>query len=425
MVLSQDTGVIYGFIVAHDSEAMISYLIPASAIFESIINHCGVSGLSVEDLFKSRTPKLDEKVTRPRQTHLPETSVRSRNLALESFELPVSEDFSKMLKSCRMINVEGKTYIRTTPLVEWMLGKGKSNASHLEILLDRVYSRDMMVPIEASAISTGAHSSLLVFSILLELGYGHLIHLFHRYDLTDRRLPYQTAELRAVLDRVEVSGESGLAERFTEKQWAYQPLQLQYRVSLDCPPEMVVPIHQRQQINAKGGTATLWEIVVLEDFVNDELREVAANARYNDSSDNLGFVSARCFLLVTLPLGLASLTTANNSQRYRFALKSFSSSYRDIFESEMSAFRALRDSNGTIQWLFDYSHATGDTNTAYNILLEYADYDLDEYFFSRDPPLLASDIVNFWSSMFKVADALSNIHQFAKARAGVVREYHG
>ena len=68
-------------------------------------------------------------------------------------------------------------------------------------------------------------------------------------------------------------------------------MQFDYGASFVCPPQRVVPIHQRQRINDKGGIATLWQVVILEAFIDHDLRQVASNTRYDDPKDFLGYVS--------------------------------------------------------------------------------------------------------------------------------------
>ncbi|KIW28385.1 uncharacterized protein PV07_08053 [Cladophialophora immunda] len=91
------------------------------------------------------------------------------------------------------------------------------------------------------------------------------------------------------------------ARRFYEAQWAYILLRLKFQKNLYRERERVIPIHQRQRVNSKGGISSVWEIVVLEDFVDPRLRERASSARFMNASDNLGYLSPvfmapSCFL---------------------------------------------------------------------------------------------------------------------------------
>ena len=46
----------------------------------------------------------------------------------------------------------------------------------------------------------------------------------------------------------------------------------------------------------------------------------------------------------------------------------------------------------------------------YNILLEYSLLDLDEVFCTRLPPVFPREIEAFWEALFKVADAVDEMH---------------
>lgn len=65
------------------------------------------------------------------------------------------------------------------------------------------------------------------------------------------------------------------------------------------------------------------------------------------------------------------------------------------------------------------------TRTTYNILLEYGDMDLDEFFAERLPPVLQTEVEAFWKDLFEVADAVERIHNLEDRTGGVVQEYYG
>jgi hypothetical protein len=47
----------------------------------------------------------------------------------------------------------------------------------------------------------------------------------------------------------------------------------------------------------------------------------------------------------------------------------------------------------------------------HNILLEYGELDLSEYFADNVPPYLQSEIESFWERLFAVANAVRSIHR--------------
>ena len=65
------------------------------------------------------------------------------------------------------------------------------------------------------------------------------------------------------------------------------------------------------------------------------------------------------------------------------------------------------------------------TRMTYNILLEYGEFDLDEFFAGILPPVLQTELEAFWIELFEVADAVEGIHNLAVPTAGVVRHFYG
>lgn len=106
-------------------------------------------------------------------------------------------------------------------------------------------------------------------------------------------------------------------------------------------------------------------------------------------------------------------------------MKSYQSSSHKFFQDEVEAFHALgKASKGIIGYLGDYT-VEGKDSTTHNILLEYGDLDLEEYFNVIRPPILYRDIVMFWRNISDVADAIANIHQLTIKQAGVDQSYAG
>lgn len=133
---------------------------------------------------------------------------------------------------------------------------------------------------------------------------------------------------------------------------------------------------------------------------------------------------------------------------YQFALKTFRDGHAEFFEDERDAFWALREHNGIIRYLGDFSHPSdpscqieqengsselGDAGSitgtvtvpapgpqeqlgrmTTNILLEWGETDLDDFFAERQPPVLGSEVRIFWKELFGVAEALQSVHNFKK-----------
>ena len=80
----------------------------------------------------------------------------------------------------------------------------------------------------------------------------------------------------------------------------------------------------------------------------------------------------------------------------------------------MDAFEWLKDQEGMVQCLgsYTYNEKLSDKTMlkTYNILLEFGEQDLEEYFAEAPPPVLKSKIVAFWRSLFEIAGALKKCH---------------
>ena len=86
-----------------------------------------------------------------------------------------------------------------------------------------------------------------------------------------------------------------------------------------------------------------------------------------------------------------------------------------LYESERDAFYSLRKHKGMVQYLGAYEHydvqePNSTIKQTFNILLEYGELDLEEYFIDRLPPLLSGEVQGFWSDMTDVAKAITVMH---------------
>lgn len=97
---------------------------------------------------------------------------------------------------------------------------------------------------------------------------------------------------------------------------------------------------------------------------------------------------------------------------------------KTYFESEITAFQSLQGHEDIIQYLGHFKR-NGHAGTTYNILLEFGEWDLEDFFLDRLPPALQIEVEQFWGNLFGVADAVEHIHNFAKPRAGVRRNFNG
>ena len=78
---------------------------------------------------------------------------------------------------------------------------------------------------------------------------------------------------------------------------------------------------------------------------------------------------------------------------------------------------ALKDQPGMVQCICSYSLTESPNQVrpssrelTHNILLEYGELDLDEFFADFDPPVHPLEIIGFWQKFLKTADALHKVH---------------
>ena len=423
-------------VVAHDSDTLMTFIIPALPLFHGIINHFGQHSISPAELF--RVNELTYPTTATPVEAVSDT--KSLSSVARRPDSTIIGEFHRKLKECSMRSVRQHRYVRTKSLTQWLLSEKSFGTSCLDLLLDFAYSQYIMVPLEPEHVSNGGGASLLVFCILLELGRGDLIDKFRRQGLTDRLIPFEHTRLESAIEKMRLPDADSLVHDIFELQWAYCPMIFELNMSRELSPFTVIPIHQMERINVKGGVAEVWQITVLEDFVDEKLQKVATSSRFKTGDDKLGNVS-NSFSTQSLFCTKDSLT--QRCQRFQFAIKCFSSGGHDLFRSELEAFNAFRGINGMVRYFGDWSASESspwkvannhlsqssldhqERTLTHNLLLEYGELDLDEYFASKQPPVLSKDILLFWKKLFELARAVADIHAFRKDRAGLKEEFFG
>lgn len=95
-------------------------------------------------------------------------------------------------------------------------------------------------------------------------------------------------------------------------------------------------------------------------------------------------------------------------------MKVFKDGHKHIFEDETEAYRVLSRSSGENSGMLSYLgrfSSIDDSKEQHNILLEYANNDLEGNF-RRSPPFLPDTILQFWKDLTPVVSALSQLHDF-------------
>ncbi|KAF2114185.1 kinase-like domain-containing protein [Lophiotrema nucula] len=326
------------------------------------------------------------------------------------------EQFKEKLKEYKVAVCDGgRPYIRTDPLIEWMRATeprhGSSNADRLLLEAYNVKGWSSFLPISTSKICDGGHDRCaIVFSILLEIGLAHMIHDVQKRGIIDQFVPMSLADLKSKFSDIDPSNGIRLAELFDRAQWKFRPVMMTWDMDREYQEQHYLPFCRKTEIG-KGGQARVFQIAVQEDYVDNDLRKRLSKTGITTYPDE---VFGPCF---------------------QFALKTFEEGNITYFKDEKKAFDALKSNKGMIQYLGSFGHkeirppkdpAGGRTETIVplkHILLEYGEFDLYKIFQYRLPPVIASEIQNFWTSLIEIADALKGIHQI-KTKNGTYSGWH-
>ncbi|OAL46958.1 hypothetical protein IQ07DRAFT_634543 [Pyrenochaeta sp. DS3sAY3a] len=112
-----------------------------------------------------------------------------------------------------------------------------------------------------------------------------------------------------------------------------------------------------------------------------------------------------------------------------FAVKQYQAIHLGLFKQELQAFKDMYangvDPEGIVHCYgtFEYRDSLG--QTYYNLLLEYAECDLREYWADTLPPRTATEITDEWSKLLGIARALKHIHGTTPKDKTVPFGWHG
>lgn len=94
----------------------------------------------------------------------------------------------------------------------------------------------------------------------------------------------------------------------------------------------------------------------------------------------------------------------------------------------------MRKNAGMVQYFGEYryedslstSEATNSRiGLTYNMILEFGESDLHDYFEEVPPPVLQTEIQGFWENMAGIVYGLDGIHNLEETSHGRVERYHG
>lgn len=206
------------------------------------------------------------------------------------------QDFKAKLRSCTTEAACKRSYVLVSKLTQWLrskvqvLGFETTQASRLLHFAHRHSLHG--TPVRRQTLSDGENPFLLIFSILLELDMGDLIFSFIRSEKGDIHLPIDLYTLKEIFKSNNVTDPEERAKAFDDAQWRYAVPRFELEKVYSFHRNRILPICRKKPINEKGGTAKLWQIEVLEEFVGPRLKQAVRNSCYDPKNgDNLGLVS--------------------------------------------------------------------------------------------------------------------------------------
>ena len=200
-------------------------------------------------------------------------------------------EFKAKLQECTTTAVCGRSFVLVDKLTEWMKSEVNSGGFQLSRLLAAAYPEayPLFPPISREQLTHPEDGCLLVFGILLEIGYGHLVEEFWRQEKSDRALPVDLLWLRNTLKELKLPDHDKIADEFDKVQWKYCPVKFDMNMHRKYIQNRIMPFCRREAINDKGGTAKLWQVEIPEAFVGQSLRQAVPSSRFHN--EKLGHVS--------------------------------------------------------------------------------------------------------------------------------------
>lgn len=195
----------------------------------------------------------------------------------------------KLQKDWKRRTACGRFYVDTNSLVAWMNeSETDNNLSNAGRLLIEVYPRNSprgrtLVSPSTKDISSVEDRALLVFGILLELGHGDLIDLFQRSKIIDKDLSTSQVyrnQLQYELASNGVPDPIGIIDKFERAKWSFCPAIIRNGKSERFINGTILPYSKRDRVNEKGGTAEVWQVLLQEDVMKQDLKEAIKGSRF-------------------------------------------------------------------------------------------------------------------------------------------------
>ncbi|KAG9563592.1 hypothetical protein KCU71_g3702, partial [Aureobasidium melanogenum] len=267
----------------------------------------------------------------------------------------------------------------------------ESEKSNGEMLFEEI--DPIKTPLHKSA-STILDGSTLVFSWLVRKKHGRLIHIFHCADFDDAKLGNTEHSLLDNQDLRHAYNEYNMGYPFTfdnvvetleGSRWEFFPQHLYPKLENKAfGNKLYIPFCRQEAVTQAGATAVVYVTTIQEEFVSDQVKPLLG-PRVDD--ENYGIC-------------------------YRLAIKTISETRWNEYSQERRAFKGIDDKRGMLRCLGSYNSIDERGHKYYNILLEFADMNLHDFFMALDPPQLAEEVCSQWAEFCQIAAAIETLHHF-------------
>ncbi|KAF3934058.1 hypothetical protein ABW19_dt0204212 [Dactylella cylindrospora] len=347
----------------------------------------------------------------------------------------IYDEYKDYLKQCTVTpTCSEETYIRIEKLTTWLTTQRQITNGPFD---DDVYNNQYQIasPFTPSKTTSPLKELLLLtckgslsltedgvkakdqccvvlFCILLDLNYGHLVKLFRSEGIWDSKLPVENDDdlytrVSHICEKhgIQESDQERLFTDFYDRQWKFCPTKFSLQdTDKSLPPKTIIPIQDMRLISRKGSTSQLYLVEVLEEFLDHAFRnKLGDSARKSEGHED------------------------GQGARYQFVLKSFKEENVQIYNNEHNAFQIIGDHKNIIAFLgsFRGAYFGGNREYPYHILLEFASADLEVFFNERGPPEFTDEIKGLWGDVFGIVNATAGVHGWVGVTDGYTQGKSG
>lgn len=205
------------------------------------------------------------------------------------------KSFKDKLAEWKSTSECGLIYHDVVALRQWLeqtqQGNTKSNAAVLLEDHQKLIGQDRLVPYDHTHFFNKDRCCLIVFAILMHLDHGELIDIFRDVDIVDDQLRLLTevnySNLEKRLNGVRSTNPQirpkGIIEQFKRVLWSFCPASINHHMEgYYYSTNIILPYCRKQKVNIKGGTASVYEVLVQEAFLDKHIQTALAAASVQD-----------------------------------------------------------------------------------------------------------------------------------------------